>query len=74
MSINETIKEMIKEEGRTQVWVANEMNKWDKSIKMTNVKFSAIITGNRAINAAELIAFCKAIGRSPEEFMSAAQK
>ena len=69
MSINEKIKELMKEEGRTQHWVANEMNKYDPAIRMSNVKFSAIVTGKRAISAKELLAFCAATGRSPEEFM-----
>ena len=69
MLINETVKRLLKEEGRTQTWVAQEMNRIDPSIDMTNVKLSAIATGQRKMTGDEMLAFCKAMRRNPDEFM-----
>ncbi|MBQ8933897.1 MAG: helix-turn-helix transcriptional regulator [Lachnospiraceae bacterium] len=72
MKINETVKRIIKEDGRTQTWVAKEMNKVNPSVMMTNVKLSAIVTGKRTMTGDEMIAFCKATKRNPDVFMDRA--
>ena len=69
MIIGETVKRLLKEEGRTQTWVAKEMNRIDPSIEMTNVKLSAITTGQRKMSGSEMLAFCKAVKCNPDEFM-----
>ena len=68
MNINEKMKQIIKNEGRTQRWTVQEMNKQGMGLDLNDSKFSAIMTGKRALTADELLAFCAATGRSPEEF------
>lgn len=71
MNINEEMKRIIKEEGRTQKWVLQEMNKMDPSINLNDAKFSAIMTGRRNVSAEEFLAFCQVVRRSPEIFTEA---
>lgn len=61
MKTNETVKRLIEEEGRSQTWVAREMNRVNPEINMTNVKLSAIVTGRRVMSSDEMLAFCRAM-------------
>ena len=70
MSINEKMKKIILEEGRTQKWVLQEMNRIEPTIKMTDATFSAAINGKRKVTGEELIAFCRVMGKNPEVFMN----
>ena len=74
MKINEKMRQIIKDEGRTQRWTIQEMNKNNPKLNLNDAKFSAAMLGKRQVTGEELIAFCKAIGRSPEEFMRTAQQ
>lgn len=74
MKINEKMRQIIKDEGRTQRWTIQEMNKSNPNLNMSDAKFSAAMVGKRQVTGEELLAFCKAVGRSPEEFMRAAQQ
>lgn len=69
MRINEKMKKIISEEGRTQKWVLQEMNRIEPTIKLTDATFSAAINGNRKVTADELVAFCRVMGKNPEVFM-----
>ena len=69
MRTNETVQKLIEQEGRTQTWVAQEMNRIDPEIKMTNVKLSAIVTGKRIMSSDEMLAFCRAMRMSPDVFL-----
>ena len=69
MRTNETVQKLMEAEGRTQTWVAQEMNRIDPEIKMTNVKLSAIVTGKRAMSGDEMLAFCRAMKKSPDVFL-----
>jgi len=69
MRTNETVQKLIEQEGRTQTWVAQEMNRIDPEIKMTNVKLSAIVTGKRIMSGDEMLAFCRAMRMSPDVFL-----
>lgn len=69
MSIPETIRKVLDEEGRTQVWAVKEMNKIDPQLKIDRVKFSAIVCGIRRMTGDELLAFCKAFKISPDVFL-----
>lgn len=69
MKTNETVKRLIEEEGRSQTWVAREMNRVNPEINMTNVKLSAIVTGRRVMSSDEMLAFCRAMKTNPDVFM-----
>ncbi|MEZ3486042.1 MAG: helix-turn-helix transcriptional regulator [Lachnospiraceae bacterium] len=64
-----TVKRLLDEQGRTQVWVTQKMNLYDPEINMDTSKFSAIITGRRKLSGDELLAFCKALEVTPDEFL-----
>ena len=70
MKTNETVKKLIEQEGRSQTWVAREMNRVNPEIKMTNVKLSAIVTGRRIMSGDEMLAFCRAMKTSPDIFLA----
>lgn len=70
MKINDTVKKIMEKEGRTQKWLAREMNDVDPDIKMTNVKLSAIVTGRREMSGDEMLAFCKAMKVNPDVFLN----
>ncbi len=69
MRTNETVKRIIEQEGRSQKWLAEEMNRADPDIRMTNVKLSAIVTGRRIMSGDEMLAFCRAMQISPDVFL-----
>lgn len=69
MKIPETIRCVLKKEGRTQAWVIEEMNKILPELNMDRVKFSAVVCGVRKMTADELLAFCKAMRKSPDIFL-----
>ena len=71
MGIPEIIRHVLKEEGRTQAWVIEEMNKILPEINMDRGKFSATVCGIRKMTADELLVFCKAVKRSPDIFLEA---
>ena len=68
VSVADTAKRVLREEGRTQAWVIERMNKVYPNLEMDRCKFSAIILGKRKMSGDELIAFCKALEISPDEF------
>ena len=67
-AISDTAKKILKEQGRTQRWVAERMNDINPTLEMDRSKFSAIITGNRKMTGDELLAFCMASEISPDVF------
>lgn len=67
-AISDTAKKILKEQGRTQRWVAERMNNINPTLEMDRSKFSAIITGNRKMTGDELLAFCMALEISPDVF------
>ena len=69
MKTNETVRKLIEQEGRSQSWVAREMNRVNPDINMTNVKLSAIVTGRRIMSSDEMLAFCRAMKTSPDVFL-----
>lgn len=69
MSIAKKVRKIIKDAGRTQTWVVNEMNLIDSGIDMNKVKFSAIVCGTRKMSGEELLAFCKALKINPNIFL-----
>lgn len=69
MKTNETVRRLIEQEGRSQAWVAREMNRVNPEINMTNVKLSAIVTGRRIMSSDEMLAFCRAMKTSPDVFL-----
>lgn len=69
MRISEAVNRIIEQEGRSQKWIAEEMNRADPDIKMTNVKLSAIVTGRRTMSGDEMLAFCRAMQISPDVFL-----
>lgn len=68
-AISDTAKKILKEQGRTQRWVAERMNNINPTLEMDRSKFSAIITGNRKMTGDELLAFCMALEISPDVFI-----
>lgn len=71
MAIVDIMRDMIENEGRTQRWVADRMNTACPEIEMNEQKLSALLTGKRKLSSDELLAFCKAMGISPDIFMDA---
>lgn len=72
MNISNTIKKILKDQGRSQAWTISRMNEADPVIKMDRSKFSAIVCGSRKMTGDELIAFCKATGTNPDKFLDVA--
>ncbi len=66
----DTVKRIVEEQGRTQTWVANKMNEINPELCMDSVKFSSMTTGRRKMSGDELIAFCKALEITPDEFLT----
>lgn len=66
MSVNEAIRTIIEESGRTQTWVASKANTINPHINMTVGKLSASLNGNRKITGDEFIALCKALEINPD--------
>lgn len=73
MCINEivrtTLRNNIKNSGRTQVWLVSRVNAIDPQINMSKAKLSASLIGKRKISADEFIALCKALEISPDLIM-----
>ncbi|MEY8495800.1 helix-turn-helix transcriptional regulator [Lachnospiraceae bacterium 29-91] len=69
VAVVDTVRRLLAEQGRTQVWVIQKMNRCDPEINMDRSKFSAIITGRRKMSGDELLAFCKALEIAPDEFL-----
>lgn len=69
MSVGEIIKNVLAEEGRSQVWIIDRMNEIDGKLKMDRTKFSSIVTDHRRMSAEEMLAFCKALEISPDIFI-----
>ena len=75
MTISETVRKILDEQGRTQTWVIQRMNSQMPEIDMDRSKFSAIVTGKRKMTGDELLLFCKALEITPDEFLTcSAQK
>lgn len=68
VSVADTAKRVLRKEGRTQAWVIKRMNEVYPNLEMDRNKFSAIVLGKRKMSGDELIAFCKALEISPDEF------
>ena len=66
--VSDTAKRVIEEQGRTQAWVINRMNMICPELEMDKNKLSTILLGKRKMSGDELIAFCKALEISPDEF------
>lgn len=69
VAVVDTVRRLLDEQGRTQVWVIQKMNSQAPGIDMDRCKFSAIITGKRRMSGDELLAFCKALEVNPDEFL-----
>lgn len=67
--INTTVRRILTDQGRTQTWVIQKMNSINPDLNLDNSKFSALVSGNRKMTGDELLAFCKALEISPDEFM-----
>lgn len=67
-SVESTAKRLMSEQGRTQIWVVNRMNMISPMLKMDKNKLSAVLAGKRKMSGDELIAFCKALEITPDEF------
>lgn len=68
ISISDTVKRILNEQGRTQIWVIQRMNEINAEINMERSKFSAIVVGKRKMSGDELLTFCRALEVSPDEF------
>ncbi len=66
MSVNEAIKTVIDDSGRTQTWVVAKINAINPSLSMDKSKLSASLNGKRKISGDEFIALCKALEISPD--------
>lgn len=66
--VEDTVKRLLEEQGRTQIWVINRMNEINPRLNMEKSKFSALINGKRKMSGDELIAFCQALEVTPDEF------
>lgn len=68
ITVSETVKRLLDEQGRTQAWVVQRMNTQKPQI-MDRAKFSAIVNGKRKMSGDELLIFCKALEVNPDEFL-----
>lgn len=68
-AVSNTVRRILDEQGRTQKWVIRRMNLQEPQIDMNRSKFSAIINGKRKMSGDELLAFCKAMEVTPDEFL-----
>lgn len=69
VTVSETIKRILGEQGRTQTWVIQKMNSQSPEVGMDKTKFSAIVTGKRKMSGDELLVFCKALEITPDVFL-----
>ena len=68
ISISDTARQILQDQGRTQKWVVNKMNEINPKLGMDRSKLSAIITGNRKMTGDELLVFCIALEVNPDVF------
>lgn len=68
------VKKSLRERGCSQAWVIKRMNDLNPALKMDRSKFSSITTGKRKMSGDELLAFCKAVEVSPDEFLAPDEK
>ena len=66
MSVNEAIKTVIEESGRTQTWVASKVNAVNPNINMNVKTLNAALHGKRKISGDEFIALCRVLEVSPD--------
>ena len=71
MTVAETAKAVLEEQGRTQTWVIKRMNEINENIDMDANKLSSTLLGKRKMSGDELIAFCKALEINPDVFLTA---
>ncbi len=70
MRTSDTIARIIREQGRTQTWIAERINAVHPGLNMSGNKLSSIIGGKRTMSGDELIAFCVALEVNPDVFLS----
>ena len=74
ISALDIVKKSLIERGCSQAWVIKRMNDLNPALKMDRSKFSSITTGRRKMSGDELLAFCKAVEVSPDEFLAPDEK
>lgn len=72
VSVANTVKRILSEQGRTQKWAVEKMNSMNPELEMDKNKLSAITTGKRTMSGDELLTFCRAMEVSPDEFIKEA--
>ena len=68
-TVADTAKRLVEREGRTQKWIVERMNAINPELDMDQSKLSATIRGTRKMSGDEMIAFCRALEVSPDEFL-----
>lgn len=66
MKIEDKIKNIIDESGRSQLWIVEKMNTLQPNLSMNKDKLSSIVRGKRKMTADELLIFCMALEISPD--------
>lgn len=66
MKIEDRLKNIINESGRSQLWIVEKMNTLQPNLSMNKDKLSSIVRGKRKMTADELLIFCMALGISPD--------
>ena len=66
MSVNEALKSVIADSGRTQTWVITRVNRINPNVNMTKNKLCSALNGKRKITGDEFIALCKALEINPD--------
>ena len=74
MTVAETAKNILEEQGRTQTWVVKRMNEINPELSMDSMKLSTTLLGKRKMSGDELIAFCKALEVNPDIFLQEAHR
>lgn len=69
ISVTDTVRRIIDEQGRTQTWISKKMNEINPQLEMDLVKFNSIVMGRRKMSGDELLAFCMAMEITPDEFL-----
>lgn len=70
MSIAAKAREILQNTGRSQTWVANEMNRIKPALRMNVKKLSATLQGHRSMSGEEFLAFCMATQTNPADFLA----
>lgn len=66
MSVNEALKQIINDSGRSQIWIISKANSINPSVNLTTNKLCSALNGKRKISGDEFLSICKALEINPD--------